>query len=319
MEFGVETLLFGGDPGHKEEDGQTEEFVFDDEPLEKILYGEAGNGPTRANLFWPVLELVEEITRAFRESDVPRAIMKASELGLKKLPISTGACRTLALIMESIVPQYPDPVMDHDLSSLGNLLEQIWEVARSSRNPALEESVGTTLYRWYEHHGHYEKARGVQTELLEKPRKRNDPLHEAILINNLAFEYLLERKWREAMHLFEKAVHINQEQGRRFEAANSKANYWICRFECGPVNEIKKTEAELQSLRKQLSESTGWHARKPLILLARIEEGRGNIKAAIELVKEAIESSSNTKTRYGEMDRKYLEALMSKLEEKPSL
>ena len=68
---------------------------------------------------------------------------------------------------------------------------------------------------------------------------------------------------------------------------------------------------ELKAFSMTLDKSSDWHRRKPLIILARIEERRGNITAAIRLVEKAIKVCENNRTRYPELDATYLEHLKS--------
>jgi len=129
------------------------------------------------------------------------------------------------------------------------------------------------------------------------------------MINNFAFEYLLERKWKEAIPPFERAARILKENGDQTEYANARANYWTCRFECDEVKEVEEVEAELKILSRKLRDSADWHRRKPLVLLAKIEERRGNLDAAVRLVEQAIEACKGGRTRYPELDQTYLNHL----------
>ena len=289
------------------------ELVFDDEPLERILYGKKLKGPTRANLFFPALGWVQKIRRAFKDGDIRAAVKNASELAVKEYSISTQMCFELSLIMRGIVPDYPNPIIEIDLSPLGPLLEQMWNLALRSEGRELQKTVGAPLYRWYEHHQQYENARRVLTTLIEIAKEDEDRIGEAVVINNFAFEYLLEGRPEGAISFFEKAAKIFEDNEIIFEYANARANYWTCRFECDDLEEDQKIEAELKSLAKTLGKKADWRTRKPLILLARIEERRGNISAAVQLVERAIKACKNGKTRYPELDRKYLEHLKCKV------
>jgi len=284
------------------------EFFFDDEPLERILYGEDTNGPTRANFFLPALTYKQKIVQAYRSGNIQETLAGMSEFGKKGYQISTGTCFELAFIIKGIVPQYPNPIISFDLMALHPLIEQIWDLALKRKDKELQDIMGTSLYHWYEHQKRFEDARQVLMLLIENGREKGNRLSEGISINNFAFEYYLEGRHKEAIPLFEDAANIFREIGDTFDFANARANYWTCQLECASLEDIEKMETELESLEKILKNGS-WHARKPLILRAKIEERRGNIDRAISFVEWAIGSSKESKTRYPELDSKYLESL----------
>lgn len=69
----------------------------------------------------------------------------------------------------------------------------------------------------------------------------------------------------------------------------------------------------MKTLLEILEQGGGRKIRKPLILLARIEERRGNLDRAIELVELAIQAGKNSRTRFPEMDAAYLAQLKSQM------
>ena len=290
----------------------TSEFFFDDEPLEHILYDDSLKGRTVANLYLQVRESVIQIESAYNGDNIQDAIAMASELGRSGTPISQEMYLRLIRVMRTMVPDYPNPVMIFDLLPLKPLLEQIWMMALDKENKALQLKVGPLLYKWYELHGKYRDAREVLDRLIGINRELKNHFDEAVYLNNFAFEYTLERRFREAMPLFEKAASMFEQLNNKFQYANSLANYWICRFDLGDIDDLERIDSELKTLSGILNQSGHWQERKPLILLAQIEERRGNIQNAIQLVERAIESCSQSKTRYPEQDAIYLEYLKRK-------
>jgi tetratricopeptide (TPR) repeat protein len=218
-------------------------------------------------------------------------------------------CYRLTASIKDLVPNCPNPCLEHDLTPLGPLLEEMWQLALRAEEKSLQQELGTVFYRWYEHYQHYEDARGVLAVLLEISRERGDRTNEAVMLNNFAFEYVLEEKWQEAIPLFEEAATIFRDNSDEYEYANARANYWTCRFECADLENLEEVEEELRTLRDILTRRTGWHARKPLILLAKIEERRGSTQPAIRFVEQAIESCKGSNTRYPELDASYLRDL----------
>jgi tetratricopeptide (TPR) repeat protein len=286
-------------------------FVFDDEPLEQILYGDETDVPTSANLYLPALKYVRGITHELMGRNIDAAAKKASELKEKGYSITPEMCSELALNIRQVVPSIPNPIMKWDLSGLGNLIDITWGAAFQSEDETVQEDVGLSLFRWYEHYQRYEKARNVLKKLISIYRKRGDRIDEAIFINNLAFEYLLEKRFQEAAPLFKKAADMFGEQGYIFERANSRANYLECIFGCGEFEDLEAIEKEMISLISILCTGDAWKIRKPLILFARIQERKGNRTKAITLVERAIKVCEHGNTRYSEMDTEYLEHLRS--------
>jgi hypothetical protein len=305
------------DPATESEPEDPRGLVFDDEPLEGILYGENARRPTRANLFWPGLVWVREIKAACGAGDIRQAVTRASEFAANRYTLTPGMCRDLAPVMSAVVPSHPNPILEHDLSPLAPLVGALWSLALREKDKALQEALGTSLYRWYEHHQRYEDAKRILAILIEICRERHDEPDEAVLLNNLAFEYLLEERWQEAAPLFERAAALFKAHDQEYQHANSRANYWTCRFETEELDGLDGIEGELQTLGEILEKRPGWHARKPLILLARIRERRGKIKAAIGLVKRAVASARGSGTRYPEEDARYLEELREKRRRSP--
>lgn len=289
------------------------EFFFDDEPLEKLLYGEKQGEPTSANLYLATLKYVREIFHELNKGETQHVINIAAELGTSEAPISIKTCSMLAYVMRQIVPDFPNPVTEFDLSGLGPLMNQLWNVAINFRDDHLQRNAGSPIYRWYEHHGQYDKARNVLKRLVEIYHEKGNWLGEAVMINNLAFEFYLEGRYAEALPLFEKAVVIYRQNNETYEAANSRANYWECRFNIEGIEDLAHAEPELLKISTILGKRFGRHARKPLILLARIEEHRGNMEKAIKLIKKAISMCEDSKTRYPDLDTEYLECLKKKI------
>ena len=52
----------------------SQSLLFDDEPIDSILYGSPSNGPTSANAFVDTLPVVDEIVSAIYSENLPRAL-----------------------------------------------------------------------------------------------------------------------------------------------------------------------------------------------------------------------------------------------------
>jgi tetratricopeptide (TPR) repeat protein len=285
------------------------EFLFDDEPLENILYGADLKGPSPANLFLPAWKNVRKILTACKEEKLTDIISAASELANSDIRISGEMCYQISEAIGRFFPYYPNPVMKQDLSTLKDLFEKIWRLTSERPDVIHQDKAGTLLYRFYEYHGQYEDARRVLSRLIQISKDQNDKKGEALYTNNFAFEYLLEERWEEAIPYFEEAARMFKEAEIPFEFYNARANYWICKYHLGQLDDIERMETELKEILSKFKGSGRWYERKPLILLAKIEENRGNIHKAMALVEKAIESTRDSNTRYPEIDAEYLDHL----------
>jgi tetratricopeptide (TPR) repeat protein len=261
----------------------------------------------------PALKRVREIGDLLTSGKPEEAIQKASELCENGYSLSTGACSALAVMVRAIVPDMVNPLMEWDLSGLERLLRRLWDHAVKYQEEDLLDLIGTSMYRWYEHHRRYEESRHVLEVLIRICREQKNRVGEAVLINNFAFEFLLEGRFKEAMPLFAKAEAMFREEGQRFEQANARVNWLECRFGCNALDGMEQIEEELDALLAILETGGTRKMHKPFILLARIEERRGNLDRAIELVELAIQAGKNSRTRFPETDALYLAQLKSQM------
>jgi tetratricopeptide (TPR) repeat protein len=297
---------------------KNEDFFFDDEPMEKILYGKSPDiGPSAANLYLPEKKRMEEIISIFKscqiKDELMEAVRKVSFLDQSGIHMNIDMSHQLSFYMGELIPLYPNPQLDIDISGLENLLLQMWKASIRSSGLNLIYRIGTMFYRWYEHHGKYREARKIIARLIKHNQKKEENLNAGVLLNNLAFEYMLEQRWKKAIPIFERAQKIFSERGDRYEYANARANYWLCRIECEMPMDFEKVEEECKDLLKILSGETSWHERKPLIILAKIKEKQGKLSQAASLVSRAIKVCKNSKTQYPEMDNTYLSILRKKI------
>jgi tetratricopeptide (TPR) repeat protein len=295
-------------------------FFFDDEPLKDILYGKKGFGATLANKFLKASEYLEKINSPECRGNKPKTIKYLKDLSDKGHPISVGLCRELTTVLNSIIPIYPRPKNYKDFSGIGPLVKKMWDVAVRSGDRYLQKNLAPSVYRWYEAFGYFSNSRLDLMRLLHFAQEDNYIFSEAIWTNNLAFDFLSDGNYMEAIPLFERAAEIFDENSFRGEYANSRANYWMCFFEPKEFDKdkIEEIETELKEIIKDIDHKSIWHRRKPFIIKAKVEEQRGHIRRAIKFAQRAVFVCKYSNTQYPELDRKYIQQLQEKNKKKNS-
>ena len=292
---------------------RTDELVFDDESLDRVLYGADSPGSTPVEVSLPIKELMDDLRASAADPEV--SIAKIAAIFDSGVDLHDPVYRELLAMMRKFVPDRPRPVLHTDISPLGRPLEASWRFARGRSDSGLFVSAGTLMYRWHEHNNRFEEARAVLEELIKHHMARGDRGREATCRNNLGFEFLYERKWEEALPAFESAAALfgSPDVGDVSNYLNAIANSQTCRFELRDYGDIDSFEKEVLQTARDMRGNGSWHERKPLILAARIAELRGRYEQAIARAKAAIESSRNSGTSWENSDREYLEQLESRL------
>ncbi len=218
----------------------------------------------------------------------------------------------IAAAVSAMVPNCPKPLsVRFDALHVVKVLELVWEFALTNDDINIQRLAGPSLARLYEYLKRYDEAYEVNNRLLQDCRQTGNRREEASMLNNLGFTLLLHERWSEAAPYFEKASSLYKELGVNLNHANALCNYWHCRIKLGEWGNIEETRSILKNLAGILRGSRGWYERKPLVLLARLEEHLGNHRTAIPLVVKAIRSAGISDTTYPEEDRGYLKKLWS--------
>lgn len=298
-----------------ENESSVQKFVFDDEPLDAILYGDTETGsPTVANLFLTPVAYVDAIKKLNADGQTHEVIGMASELAVKDCPLSLKICYEMVRILAPLIPQYPKPLLSYNITVLGPLLEKIWNTANEKNEGMLQEAAGQIIYRWYEHHQRFKEARRTIAVLMNVILEKGEPTGIAVLTNNYGFEFALEGRWQEAMPYFQQAAEIFGKNNDEMNNANARANFFMSKVECGEFLFVEQHIEELTNLNEKLENAGPWQKRKPLIILARMEEHRGNTQEAIRFAEKAIEADRKGDTKYSEEDNIYLSSLIEKVQ-----
>jgi len=279
------------------------DLVFDDQPIESILYDEPGAGPSSASLFSATAPQVSAIIRALDEGAVEEPLRRLASLLARGDLMSQDLLGETARRILALLPQVPCPIIKHRRIPYRELLQPIFAAALAHGARELMEAAGTTLYRFCEAMGRYRDAIDVIATMLERA-KGNLP-NQAVLTNNLGYDYFLDRDWERAAACFERAVELFTRANDTLNRNNSRLNLLCCRYEQGQT--VEGLEREVSELRALLAPS--WLQRKALILLARVAEQRGDPKAAIGLVERALAACKKVPSRHRLEDRAYLRRL----------
>lgn len=293
----------------RQEDWATERTKGTDESmsaadlLKCVSFDEWVRGPVRS-----IINRSMSLLNGGRQSE---AVKAAAELGGNNIVISPTLLTALDPLMSNLVIRYAFPTLTWDISPLEPLIDRLWQLVTREADPTCYATVEPWIYRWYEHQGRYEEARQHQRQFIKFYRSRHLQEREAGTINNMAYEYQFEGKWRSAMLLFGASAEIQKSVGALNDWGNSRANYWICRLGRGKAKarDIKLLQNEIEAISNTIGKSNALYARKPLILRARISEWYGHIDEAVRYATLALELGQRTGTRYPEVDNQYLNFL----------
>jgi tetratricopeptide (TPR) repeat protein len=292
-------------------------FVFDDEPLESILYDDtgAGAGPTPAGMFSSSAPFVSTILQAFERGKVDEGLHGIAELLARGDPVNASNLNRFAVLIASFIPNVPCPIVQDRGVPYEALLEHLFAAGLACDENTLVERSGTLLYRFFEGCGRYADAARVVGTLLERAKIKNNRSDEAVLTNNLGYDHLLAGEWERAKGCFARAITLFADDHSGFERANARLNHLLARFERTGGAHPERFERKLYRFQAALGKD--WRRRKALIPLARIAERRGDLETAIQLARKAVEASDGIPTRHLMDDREYLVRLEEGRKEGP--
>jgi tetratricopeptide (TPR) repeat protein len=283
------------------------EFVFDDEPLESILYDDPGGGPSSARLFASAENFVSVILQAFERGEADEGLQGMAELFTRGDPVSTSNLIRFAVLIGSFIPHVPRPIVKDRGVPFGALLECLFAAGLEADEDMLVQRSGTLLYRYFEGCGRYADAARVVGTLLERAKGRGNRSDEAVLTNNLGYEHLLSGEWEHAESCFARAIALFADDHAGIERLNARLNHLLAR--CGRSCGAPPERFERKLFRFQAALGKDWRRRKALIPLARIAERRGDLETAIRLARRAVEASEGIPTLHALDDKECLERL----------
>ena len=278
---------------------------------EELQYGAGLIPPTAAIIADWTLRLIPRLQDLAAGGNLDETLRTAARFIEAPHPVPGEVLANLLRLLQGLreherplIPTYPQLPRSHCQPEVRLLLEWIWQEAGKRGDEDLRLAVGTPLYRWSEIEQRYDYARQVLQTMIEIYHRRHAALDEAICRANYAFEFFYERNWGEAIAHFEQVIALFKSIGNELEVANAQANYWLCRVENEGLCEIDAMEAQMKKAAAIFKGD--WRARKALFLLARIEEARGNLSAALSLAQQCLKIDQQNNTIFLDQDRLYV-------------
>jgi tetratricopeptide (TPR) repeat protein len=285
--------------------------------VEELQYGAGLLPPTEAVITAWALQLITQLQELAGSGNLDGMLKLATQLMAAPHPVPVKALEGLLQVLRSLqedgrplIPTYPQPARTVRHPEVRLLLEWVWQEAGKCGNDELRLAVGTPLYRWSEVEQRYADARQVLQTMIEIYHSRHASHDEAICKANYAFEFAFERNWEEAIAHFEQVITRFKDLGDEVEMANTQANYWLCRVENEGLCEMDEMESQMKNAAASLAGN--WRARKALFLLARVEEVRGNLSAALSLAERCLVIDKQFNSIYLDQDDQYIKKLQGK-------
>lgn len=280
-------------------------LLFDDAPLESILYGESG-GATPADLFGAARPLLDAIGQAITDGRKGEALGHMRGLYDAGLEVPTPAASEFVAYVGRFVPACAWPILPTPHFPYDTILQPIFEWATIAGQSTLADSAGSLLARYFEAHGRFADARAVLSVLLDTARVDGDRLAQAQHSNNMAYELLQESDWLQAEGLSETAVDLFGEEGATSRANNARANWLTARFGRLGLPDATTLEPVIAKVHRFYLAENDPRCRKTFVLLARIHEHAGRIAKAIALMEDALSACREVPTQHRQEDEAYL-------------
>jgi len=294
------------DGAGRQEDASGDALYFDDVPLEDILYSSGPRRPGAAGLYLRGREPVNAFVRAALGRDHADAARLALRIVKLKAALSVPMYIDAVRACCALIPPYPLAILRYEFSPIVALLHKAWRFAVEEGHSDLQEIAANPYSRCQEMVGNYEASRKALLQLREIHRNRGDLEQEAAALNNYAFTYWAESRYEEALPGFEEAVEKFQASGAYFRVPNARANYWDCRVQVDAEADLDEAERVAHELMKALHRSFFWQRRKPFLLLSRVRNRQGKLRAAIRMARKVCAISENQSSGLAGLDCEWL-------------
>jgi len=272
-------------------------LLFDDAPLDAILYGESG-GPSSADLFAATEDKRAAIGHAWQAGHTDEALCATQELLASGGVLTEREISAILTKIGGLVPDCAWPLLPPGAFPYETILQPIFDRAVRAGRDGLAGEVGLILARALEGHGQFVGSAAVFAPLLTGARLRGSQLEMAQNANNLGYVRSMQGCWREAEGLCEEAVAGFTAAGATSRANNAQANLLTARFELLGLPDAVELEPEILDVDAYYASENDWRRRKTLVLLARLREHAGDLDIALDLMEKSLRLTRKVPTQH---------------------
>jgi len=140
------------------------DLVFDDDPIETILYGPSPIPPTQASIFAPARRLVEEIRSGQGAPDFKALLDKCNQF-LDENPLTDELFTALREIVVPLAGSGTMEATDERQELLGRLLKSLWRHELKTQLPPMMMRAGWAYWSWCQQRGKVDEAEEVLASL----------------------------------------------------------------------------------------------------------------------------------------------------------
>lgn len=287
-------------------------LVFDDAPLDAILYGDPG-GPSSADIFVAHAELRAAIRQAWLEGRTTDALRQTHELLSNDLALTEGDILITLGKITFMIPDCGWPILPAGAFRYETVLEPIFGRAVRAGRYALAQKSGLLLARAFEARDRFADSAAVFATLLTYARLRRNRVEIAQNTNNLGYTLTLQGRCAEAERYCDEAVAGFTAVEAQSRANNARANLLTARMALDGFPDALALESEIMAVDQRYPQNGDWRRRKTLVLLAKIREHLGDLPAALDLVDLALVLTRGIRTLHRREDARYRRDLMGVL------
>jgi len=148
--------------------------------------------------------VLDEIHQCSGYANQVRAFILMSWLMRGRTSVPAQACPLLIKVFRSAVADLPMPLVDDTVVNHRFILDRLLEHRAVRDDTRLLSNARTAAYRLCEAINDFDRAKAILVEMIASADEQEDPVREARLSNNYAYEFLLEGDYRAALQLDEK-------------------------------------------------------------------------------------------------------------------
>jgi tetratricopeptide (TPR) repeat protein len=289
-------------------------LVYDDEPLEAILYGAGPAEPTPACIrpVEPNPLLLTVLIDSQDSAALERFYRELAQQVEAGQLLDRAAAASLANVTRKLLPVWPQPLQKPLLPAARTFLECLWRQSRS--DPVLAESIGNVLWEWYEYSKRHDAAREILAALAEYCEGDGRLAQAALNLNQLAYQWLMQQNWTAAERAYQRSCELATLADSRRNYLIARVGWWSARFEQDPAGIAEPLSRDMAALVPEIAgHDIVMTQRKALVCLARAEAHLGRIEAALKRLDQAIEIDRQKEAMYLAEDLALQEAMRDRL------